>query len=158
MTRKTVIALVVTVLAGAATRSGAADELYVYPAKGQSPEKQARDQEECHEWAVKQTGVDPAKLAETAPESQTSEGSGLMKGMAGGAGVGALRGAADGEAGAGAAHGVGMAGVVGMIRARRKMQQEHEQHMQAHEDQETQLGKYDRAYTACLVGRGYTVQ
>jgi hypothetical protein len=56
-----------------------------------------------------------------------------------------------------AEHGAMMGGVLGAIRARRKMQQEHEAQTQSHQDQEAQLGKYDRAYKACLTGRGYTV-
>ena len=41
----------------------AAQDLFVYPAKGQSEEQSGRDKEECHGWAVTQTGVDPEKLA-----------------------------------------------------------------------------------------------
>jgi hypothetical protein len=35
------------------------DELYVYPAKGQSEQQQADDRYECHRWAVDQTRYDP---------------------------------------------------------------------------------------------------
>jgi len=34
---------------------------YVYPAKGQTPEKQKSDESACCTWAVQQTGFDPAK-------------------------------------------------------------------------------------------------
>jgi len=34
---------------------------YVYPAKGQTPEKQKSDESACYTWAVQQTGFDPAK-------------------------------------------------------------------------------------------------
>lgn len=50
-----------------------------------------------------------------------------------------------------------MGGVFGAIRARRAMQEQHEAQMQAHQEREAQLGKYDRAYKGCLTGRGYTV-
>jgi hypothetical protein len=33
--------------------------LYAYPNAGQSPEEQARDRQECHDWAVEETGFDP---------------------------------------------------------------------------------------------------
>jgi hypothetical protein len=36
----------------------------VYPAKGQSQQQQTKDQGECSQWAVQQTGVDPAQVAE----------------------------------------------------------------------------------------------
>ena len=38
-----------------------APRIFAYPARGQSPEQQDRDQYECHNWAVQQTGVDPSR-------------------------------------------------------------------------------------------------
>ena len=35
-------------------------EVIAYPARGQSPEQQGRDRYECHNWAVGQSGFDPA--------------------------------------------------------------------------------------------------
>ena len=144
----------VLVLAAAPLTSRAADELYVYPTKGQSAEQQERDTQACHDWAVKQTGVDPVKLAETKPEPRQ----GMGAGMAAGAGLGALRGAAEGDSGEMAARGAGVGRIIAVVRARRKMQEQHDAQMQLHQDQEAQLGKYDRAYGACLTGRGYSVQ
>ena len=155
--RQAIIVLITTVLVGVGSSSRAADDVYVYPAKGQSEKQQARDQEECHDWAVKQTGVDPVKLAEETPETQTSTGGGALKGAAGGAGLGAIRGGISGDPGEMAGRGAAMGGVFGAIRARRAMQQQHEAQTQAHQDREAQLGKYDRAYKACLTGRGYSV-
>src|SRR5262245_48646752 len=155
--RKPIIVLVTTLLAAVGSGSRAAEDVYVYPAKGQSDKQQARDQEECHDWAVKQTGVDPVKLAEATSETQGSTGGGPLKEAVGGAGLGALRGSITGESGEMAGRGVGMGGVFGAIRARRAMQQQHEAQTQTRQDQEAQLGKYDRAYKACLTGRGYTV-
>ena len=42
---------------------GAAGRVYVYPKLGQSAEKQASDEYECHRWAVSQTGFDPSTQA-----------------------------------------------------------------------------------------------
>ena len=33
--------------------------LSVYPSKGQSKEQQAKDEQECYQWAKEQTGIDP---------------------------------------------------------------------------------------------------
>jgi hypothetical protein len=136
------------------TGSPGAQELYVYPAKGQSGEQMARDKEECHDWAVKQTGVDPAKMA---ADVATPPASGAT-GAAGGAAMGAARGALSGDAAAGAVHGAGIGRLVQAIRARRQMQEQHEASAQAHDQRQAQLQKYDRALGACLTGRGYTVQ
>jgi hypothetical protein len=35
--------------------------VYFYPVRGQSPEKQDRDKYECNTWAVQQSGFDPTK-------------------------------------------------------------------------------------------------
>src|SRR5947199_10877055 len=83
MMRQTMIVLVTILLAGVGSSSRAGEELYVYPAKGQSEKQQARDQQECHDWAVKRTGVDPVKRAGRTPGTQTSTTAGLRKGAAG---------------------------------------------------------------------------
>ena len=35
------------------------DDMYIYPAQGQSEQQQADDKYQCHRWAVDQTGYDP---------------------------------------------------------------------------------------------------
>jgi hypothetical protein len=42
--------------------------LFIYPRQGQSEQQQATDRYECHAWAVKQTGYDPTRPGEGAPE------------------------------------------------------------------------------------------
>src|SRR5262245_12675740 len=49
--------------------SVAAAEPVAYPAKGQSSDQQNRDEYECHQWAQKETGVDPVAVAEQATTS-----------------------------------------------------------------------------------------
>ena len=131
-----------------------AQNLYVYPTKNQSDEQMGQDKEACHDWAVKQTGVDPVTLAAQPPASAKSGGGGAL----GGAAVGAARGAVSGDAGAGAMQGVGIGRLVHAIRARRQMMEQQEAQAKDHQERQTQLQKYDRAYGACLTGRGYTVQ
>jgi hypothetical protein len=63
-----------------------------------------------------------------------------------------------GDAGAGAIRGIGIGRLLGAVRARRQMEEQHQTSTQSHEQRQAQLQKYDRAYTACLTGRGYTVQ
>ena len=80
------------------------DRLYIYPTQGQTAERQASDEYECHRWAVGQSGFDPTAQA-----------------TAGGGGAGGGGGAS-----------------ASPDPARRK--------------------DYQRAQTACLEGRGYTVR
>jgi hypothetical protein len=38
-----------------------ADNVYIYPRNGQTPEQQSADRFECHDWAKNQTGFDPTQ-------------------------------------------------------------------------------------------------
>jgi hypothetical protein len=137
---------------------GALAQQFAYPSKGQSPEQQKKDEAECHQWAVSQTGVDPTKpsTAQAAPPPPTT-----ATGVTPGAGArGAARGAVVGEvvggdAGTGAA--VGAAAARGQSRRQNKAQaqQATQQQQQA---QNTQSATYAKARAACLEGRGYSVK
>ena len=45
--------------------------MFIYPRQKQSEEKQIKDQDECHQWAVGQIGYDPSKPLSGAPDAQT---------------------------------------------------------------------------------------
>ena len=141
----------------APTSSARAQDVFVYPTRNQTDEQMARDKEECHDWAVKQTGVDPVVMAsqQAAPGQQSGTGGG---GAAGGAAMGAARGAMSGDAAAGAARGVGIGRLVHAIRARKQMEEQQDAQAKQQQQMQAQLQKYDRAFGACLTGRGYTVQ
>ena len=51
-------------------------QLFIYPRQGQSQEKQDNDRNECHGWAVGQTGFDPVKPPAGAADAQTIQKSG----------------------------------------------------------------------------------
>jgi hypothetical protein len=44
-----------------ASPTGTWTDLYAYPKGGQSTEQQTKDRDECHKWAVGQTGYDPSQ-------------------------------------------------------------------------------------------------
>ena len=135
--------------------SARAQDVFVYPTRNQTDEQMARDKEECHDWAVKQTGVDPVTMAAQQSASAQQGGGG---GAAGGAAMGAARGAMSGDAAAGAARGVGIGRLVHAIRARKQMEEQQDAQAKQQQERQAQLQKYDRAFGACLTGRGYTVQ
>ena len=134
-----------------------ATELYIYPNKGQSQEQQSRDRYECHLWAVQQTGYDPTKAQATQTPPSPS-GGGALKGAAGGAALGAIGGAIAGDAGTGAAIGAATGGVFGGMRQRQQTKQHQQAQAQQSAQQSAAAGNYQRALSACLSGRGYTVQ
>jgi hypothetical protein len=62
-------------VAGSAVSPAAApvsEKLYVYPRNGQSADKQADDEYECHRWAVTQSGFDPTANATATANGSTS--------------------------------------------------------------------------------------
>src|SRR5215471_10415434 len=61
--RKTITGISLTVLLLGNTALVGAQDVYVYPSKNQSNDQMAHDKEECHDWAVKETGGDPEKPA-----------------------------------------------------------------------------------------------
>ena len=147
------------VLASLATGSALA-ELYIYPAKGQSSEQQEKDKFECYNWAKNDTGFDPMEVptTSTAPPSGQKKSGGAAKGILAGAATGAIIGDTSKAARRGAAAG----GLIGGARQSSKNMQV-EQQQQQWEQQEVanynnKRDNYNRAYSACLEGRGYTVK
>jgi hypothetical protein len=121
----------------------AAQQLYVYPSKGQTAEQQAKDQQECQGWAVQQAGT-PYGATGNQPSG------GVVRGAAGGAALGAVGGAIAGNAGQGAAIGAATGALFGGIRQHRQRQAQYDQ-------QQQRAAAYNRAFATCMQGRGYTV-
>jgi hypothetical protein len=137
----------------------AQDDWFLYPQQGQTEEQQSKDRFECHEWAVQQTGFDPtAPVSTQSTTSQNSTG-GEVLGRAGrGAAAGAVGGAIAGDAGKGAAIGAAAGGGTGLIKKGREDQQAAESEAQQAATTEEQRATYQRALSACLEGRGYTIK
>lgn len=133
-------------------------ELMVFPAKGQSAEQQNADLQECRSWAVNQSGVDPSTLAAPTSSAQQQNGKPVLKGAAAGAAVGGLGGSLGGEFGKGAAAGAVVGGLVGGIQKHRQGQATASVDQQTQQIYQQQIDKYNRAYSACLEGKGYTVK
>jgi len=146
-------------LLAAVFAAGAAAQSFVYPAKGQSPDKQKKDEGECHTWAVQQSKYDPANPP-PAPVT-TAQPNTTATGTTKGAGArGAARGAVVGEviaddASTGAA--VGAAAARGQSR-RQNNAAAQQQTQAATQQSQAGMANYQKARAACLEGRGYTVK
>ena len=145
-------------LVAAIFAASASAQTIVYPAKGQSPDQQKKDEGECHTWAVGQSKYDPANPP---PPPATAKPPTTATGTTPGAGArGAARGAVVGEivaddAGAGAA--------VGAVAARGQSRRQNnaaaqQQQQAATQQQQAGMATYQKARAACLEGRGYTVR
>ncbi len=130
----------------------------IYPKKGQSQEQLKKDRFECYEWAKQQTGFDPAAPSSGGAPAAPDTRSNALRGAAGGAAMGAVGGAIAGDAGKGAAIGAATGALIGGGRRRRaqRMQQQAAQDQAA--IQAGRVNKYNRAFSACMEGRGYTVK
>lgn len=151
------LAIAVTAAIGFAAE-GFSQGPIIYPKKGQSQDQLKKDRFECYEWAKGQTGFDPmAASGAAAPPPQGTRATPL-RGAAGGAALGAIGGAIGGNAGKGAAIGAGTGALVGGVRRRRQenMQQQAAQDQSA--AQANRMNQYNRAFGACMEGRGYTVK
>ena len=138
-----------------AAQTAAAQELFFFPAQGQSQEQQNQDFGACHAWAVQQTGFNPM-AASTGPAEEASEG-GLLRGAARGAAGGALVGAIAGDVGKGAAIGAAGGGLIGGFRRQDQQRRQSQARQQHQQQQAAGRNAYNRAMSACMQGRGYTV-
>jgi hypothetical protein len=154
--------------------------LFVFPAKNQTGEKQAGDEWSCFGWAKSQTGIDPlnvkpqpaaAPAAAPAPSSSGSSAAGTVaKGTVGGAVAGTAIGAIAGNTGKGAAIGATVGLLGGGVAAKRNSDQAKAQQQLAQQQADTaatqqaeasvaqQKANYNKAFSACMEGKGYTVK
>ena len=149
---------------------------YIYPARGQSPQQEESDKGQCYGWAVQQTGFDPAnpRVAMAppppmySPPPQQSMAGGAFGGAMGGAALGAVGGAIGGNAGEGAAIGAAVGGLFGLMRRARANEEAQQQAQQQQQQQQAYMAReqgamaqgranYNRAFSACMTARGYTV-
>jgi hypothetical protein len=145
------------VLAALSLDAAAQQRPIAYPAKGQSQAKQDKDDGECHVWAKNKTGVDPAVTAANPAPQETGPAVGggeRVRGAARGALGGAAIGAITGDAGKGAGVGAVAGTMVGGHRARQNQAARNES---AQQGQAQQVDSYYRAWSACMSGRGYTM-
>lgn len=151
--------LVVMALLGIFTMSGSvmSADFFVYPSKGQSADQLNREKFECHEWAKQQTGIDPNRVATDVQPQQVQQRGGMFRGAARGAAIGVIGGAIGGDAGKGAAIGAGVGAMGGAIRRRQSNQAQMQAYEDANHQRKAMMDTFDRAYRACLEGKGYTV-
>jgi len=128
-----------------------------YPSKGQPPQTQSKDEGECFAWAKQQTGIDPMAVAST-PTQQSGPAVGggeRLRGAAGGALGGLAIGAIAGDAGKGAAIGAVAGTMAGGMQARKNKATKEKQ---AEQEKAGALQQFNKAFGACMEGRGYSVK
>ncbi len=166
--KRTLVSSIVLLLAlGMAGTAWSDGDFVVYPAKGQSQDQTEKDKYECYNWAKRESNFDPMKTptASSPPPAKEEKTWGAGKGAVGGgllgAGIGAIAGGGSG-AGKGALIGAGGGALVGGMRRsdQKKRDQQRQQQWEREQVSRYQAGRnaYNRAYAACLEGRGYSVK
>ncbi|MCX5824232.1 MAG: glycine zipper family protein [Deltaproteobacteria bacterium] len=144
-------------------------QVYFYPKAGQTAEQQSRDHYDCYNWAVKQTGFDPGQSA--IPTDQRVRvvpmpppGYDTATLAVAGAVLGALIGGprhALGGALIGASSGA-IAGAASDSARQESARQQEEAYASWDRSRDDRLAErasgFRRAMSACLEGRGYSVQ
>jgi hypothetical protein len=142
----------------------AQSDLIIYPNRGQGAQQQEKDKYECYTWAKQQTGFDPMAMptASAPPPQKEAQQGGFMRGAVRGGAIGAIAGAIGDDAGKGAAIGAAAGGLIGGMRRRDQTSREQQSQDQWAQQQSAEYSHkrstYNRAYGACLEGRGYTVK
>ncbi len=156
---RTITPMIIAACLGVAAGPAAAQDLMIYPNDDQDKEQQEQDEFQCYRWARDETGFDPMEVptATEAPPQQSAKKGGVGRGAVRGAAVGGIVDGSDG-AKTGAAAGALVGGM------RRSSQNKSEAQAQAQWEQEQAANyaqnrnNYNRAFAACLEGRGYTVR
>ena len=134
-----------------------AQDLFIYAAQGQDQDQQDLDQVQCTRFATEQTGFDP-RATPTASTAQPQSQGGAFGGAARGALLGTAVGAIAGNAGRGAAMGAAGGGLMGGMRRRDSNRQQDDWARQESANYQRDRDAFNRAFGACLEGRGYTVR
>ncbi len=166
MKRTSILIMVFTflLLSGAVS----AQEMVIYPSQGQSAEQMEQDKFQCYSWSKNESGFDPMALptaSEPPPQKEAQKG-GVVKGavrgtLAGGA-IGAIAGNSKSDTRKGLKAGAAAGAVVGGVRRNNQTKEEDKKQKDWEQQQSSQYAQgrsnYNRAYSACMEGRGYSVK
>ena len=152
-------------VAGSAAMGQSGSDPLAFPAEGQSEDQQQQDEFACLQWARNRTGFDPLSRPEasSAPPPDTTPDGNMVGDAARGAVVGSvIGGITGGDWGRGAAAGAaGGALLGGMSRSQSRRQSERQQEEWAQREMaryNQRRAEYNRAWSACMEGKGYTVR
>lgn len=158
-------------------------DMFAFPRNNQSADQQLKDESDCYGMARQRTGIDTQapvptgpsaeeiaaaqkQAADNAPKAQGGRLRGAARGAAGGAAIGAIAGDAGTGAGAGAVAGT-MRGGMQQRQANAQSKQQAAAQATAAQKKATEqlqaqhqegIDTFQRAFSACMDARGYSVK
>jgi hypothetical protein len=141
---------------GAIVPAANAQDFFIYPAEGQSQDQQDQDEFQCMRFATDRTGFDPRATPRATTAAPQQQGS-VVGGAARGALLGTAVGAIAGDTGRGAAMGAAGGGMLGGMRRRDSDRQRDQWARQESANYQRNRDEFNRAFRACMEGRGYTL-
>ncbi len=135
----------------------AAHDLFIYPTEGQDRDQQDLDEAQCSRFAQDQTGFNPRSRPVASTPAPQQQG-GAVGGAARGALLGTAVGAIGGNTRRGAAIGAASGGLMGGMRRADSNNQQEQWAQQESANLNRQRDAWNRAFSACLEARGYTVR
>ena len=133
-----------------------AQELFIFPNEGQSQDQQDMDEFQCIRIARDRTGFDPMATPTATTRAPQTQG-GAVRGAARGALLGTAVGAIAGNTGRGAGAGAAAGGLLGGMRRADSNRQQQQWAQEETANYRRNRNDWNRAFTACMESRGYTV-
>ena len=149
-------------------------EVFVFPTEGQASDQQSKDEAECYNWAVSNTGSDPFELQKQSEEQQqqTEQQVAQAQSATQGAGAkGAVKGAAAGAivgeiAGNDVGHSAAVGAAAGAVASRRRgraasaqaQEQAKEQGATQQQASAEQVDYFNKAFSVCIEAKDYMVK
>ena len=131
--------------------------LFIFPNNEQDQNQQDQDEFQCMRAAGNQSGFDPMATP-TATSAPPRTRGGLVGGAARGAVLGAAVGSVSGSARRGAQTGAAGGGVIGGMRRADSNAQQQQWAREESANYQNNRNNWNRAFTACMESRGYTVR
>jgi outer membrane lipoprotein SlyB len=161
--KKTALSSISVLIGFLLTGLALAQDPIIFPAKGQTQDQLEQDKFSCYQWAKNETGFDPMQTptASSPPPQQQAGRGGALKGAAVGAGVGAIVKRDDSRS-KGAGTGAVIGGVLGGAKQAGQRRQDEQARQQWEQQQANEYSQkrdtYNRAFSACMESKGYTVK
>ncbi len=140
----------------ASTSVAQAHGLFVFPNEGQSQDQQDKDEFQCIRTATDRTGFNPMAAPSTTRARPETQG-GAARGAVGGALLGTAVGAIAGDTRRGALVGAAGGGLLGGMRRNDSRRQQDQWADEQAAIQQADRAQWERAFSACMQARGYTV-